>query len=72
MKAGVDILVATPGRLNDLIQQGIIDINHIEIFILDEADRMLDMDFSDVKRIIAKSPKGSRHCFSVPPCLQKP
>ena len=56
MKAGVDILVATPGRLNDLIQQGIIDISHIEIFILDEADRMLDMGFlPDVKRINRKA-----------------
>lgn len=64
LKAGVDILVATPGRLNDLIQQGIIDISHIEIFILDEADRMLDMGFlPDVKRIIAKLPKRKQPLF---------
>ena len=64
LKAGVDILVATPGRLNDLIQQGIIDISHIEIFILDEADRMLDMGFlPDVKRIIAKLPKKKQTLF---------
>ena len=64
LKAGVDILVATPGRLNDLIQQGIIDISHIEIFILDEADRMLDMGFlPDVKRIIAKLPKRKQTLF---------
>jgi ATP-dependent RNA helicase RhlE len=64
LKAGVDILVATPGRLNDLIQQGIIDISHIEIFILDEADRMLDMGFlPDVKRIIAKLPRKKQTLF---------
>ena len=64
LKAGVDILVATPGRLNDLIQQGIIDISHIEIFILDVADRMLDMGFlPDVKRIIAKLPKRKQTLF---------
>lgn len=64
LKAGVNILVATPGRLNDLIQQGIIDISHIEIFILDEADRMLDMGFlPDVKRIIAKLPKRKQTLF---------
>ena len=64
LKAGVDILVATPSRLNDLIQQGIIDISHIEIFILDEADRMLDMGFlPDVKRIIAKLPKRKQTLF---------
>ena len=64
LKAGVDILVATPGRLNALLPQGIIDISHIEIFILDEADRMLDMGFlPDVKRIIAKLPKRKQTLF---------
>lgn len=58
LKKGIDILVATPGRLNDLINQGIVNIGSIEIFILDEADRMLDMGFlNDVKKIIAKIPK---------------
>ncbi|MDO9592185.1 MAG: DEAD/DEAH box helicase, partial [Erysipelotrichaceae bacterium] len=51
LREGVDILVATPGRLNDLIQQRIISLDHIKIFILDEADRMLDIGFiHDVKR----------------------
>jgi len=54
---GADVLVATPGRLLDLMQQGHIRLNGIEVFVLDEADRMLDMGFlPDVKRVIAKLP----------------
>ena len=58
LKEGVDILIACPGRLNDLIGQGFIDLSELEIFVLDEADRMLDMGFvHDVKKVIAKLPK---------------
>ena len=58
LKKGVDILVACPGRLNDLVGQGLLDLSNIEIFVLDEADRMLDMGFvHDVKKVIAKLPR---------------
>ncbi len=70
---GVDILVATPGRLLDLMSQGFVNLSQLEIFVLDEADQMLDMGFiHDVKKIIAKIPKQRQTLFfsaTMPPVI---
>ena len=59
LKSGIDIVIATPGRLLDLTNQGFVDYSNIEFFVLDEADRMLDLGFiNDVKKIISKLPKN--------------
>lgn len=60
LKSGIDVLVATPGRLLDLINQGFITLKHIEYFVLDEADQMLDMGFiHDIKKLLKLLPDSS-------------
>ncbi len=64
LKSGIDILVATPGRMLDLQQQGFIDLRFLEVFVLDEADRMLDMGFiHDVKKVIKLIPTKRQTLF---------
>lgn len=75
LKKGVDILVATPGRLLDLIQQGIVRLEHLRYFVLDEADRMLDMGFiHDIRKIIRLLPRTRQTLFfsaTMPPDIAR-
>ena len=75
LKKGIDIVIATPGRLLDLMNQRFVHLNNLTTFVLDEADRMLDMGFvQDVKRIITKLPAKRQTLFfsaTMPPIIQQ-
>jgi ATP-dependent RNA helicase RhlE len=74
LRRGVEILIATPGRLMDLMNQGYVDLKHLEIFVLDEADRMLDMGFiPDIRRIVKQIPPKRQTLFfsaTMPPDIR--
>ncbi len=75
LRSGISVLIATPGRLLDLMQQGYVDLSSVSVLVLDEADRMLDMGFvKDVKKIIAKVPTMRQTLFfsaTMPPAIRE-
>lgn len=74
LQQGVDVVVATPGRLLDFMQEGVADLSDVEVLVLDEVDRMLDMGFlPDVRRIVEKTPKSRQTLFfsaTMPPQIK--
>ena len=75
LRRGVEVVIATPGRLLDLMQQGYVKLPHLNFFVLDEVDRMLDMGFiNDIRKIITKIPKNRQTIFfsaTVPPDIKQ-
>lgn len=72
LERGTDILIATPGRLMDLMNQRLVDLQHVQILVLDEADRMLDMGFiNDVKKLFRRCRASAKRCFSLQQCRRK-
>ena len=75
LRRGVDILIATPGRLIDLMGQGVVNLDSVEMFVLDEADRMLDMGFiPDIRRIVSRLPSRRQTVFfsaTMPPAIER-
>ncbi|MCC8094802.1 MAG: DEAD/DEAH box helicase, partial [Tannerellaceae bacterium] len=73
LNRGVDVLIATPGRLLDLMNQGFVDLGNVQHFVLDEADRMLDMGFiHDIKKILPRLPRQKQTLFfsaTMPPAI---
>src|SRR5690606_7260738 len=75
LKKGIDVLIATPGRLLDLMQQGFVNISSVEMLVLDEADHMLDLGFiNDVKKVLARVPEQRQTLFfsaTMPKAIRK-